>query len=107
MDIEKIRRIVDGYIEELKAEFARYAQNMVESAEGAEEEIEDMGLPREMFFFLWDPQDIFYVSKAACTLHTDRIFQLLEGMDPEDEKTARGMIAGRLRVLVNEFIIIL
>ena len=107
MEIEKIREIVDGYIEELKAEFARYARDMVKSAEDVEEEIEDIGLPQDMFISLWDPQAIFYVSRQACTLHTERIFQLLEGMDPEDEQIAREMIARRLRVLVSEFMIII
>ena len=102
MDIEKIKRIVDGYIQELAFEFSRYAKEMVASAEGVEEEIDDMGLPKEMFAALWDPQTIFYVSKAACTLHTERIFQLLEGMDPEEEMTARKMITQRLHGIVDD-----
>ncbi|GEM_PF-2629384 len=102
MDIEKIKQIVDGYIQELALEFGRYAKEMVSSAEGVEEEISGMGLPEDMFVTLWDPQAIFYVSKAACTLHTERIFQLLEGMDPEEEQAARKMIARRLHGIVDD-----
>ncbi|MDP3778729.1 MAG: hypothetical protein Q8R30_01605 [bacterium] len=102
MDTEKIKRIVDGYIAELAAEFGRYAKEMVSSAEGVEKEIDDMCLPKDMFAILWDPQAILYVSKAACTLHTERIFQLLEGMDPEEEQAARRMIAQKLHGIVDE-----
>ncbi len=102
MDTKKIERIVDGYIKDLAIEFGRYAKEMVSSAEGVEEEIDDMGLPKDMFAILWDPQEIFCVSKAACTLHTDRIFQLLEGMDPEEEMAARRMISERLHRIVDE-----
>jgi len=102
MNIDKIKRIVDGYIQELAAEFGRYAKEMVSSAEGVEEEISDMGLPEDMFVMLWDPQSVLYASKAACTLHTDRIFKLLEGMDPEEEQAARKMIARRLHGIVDD-----
>ena len=102
MDTEKIKQLVDGYIEELKSEFARYAQEMVASGEGAQEEIDDIGLPEDLFIDLWDPQAILDVSKTACSLYTERIFQILDGMDPEEELEARKMIHQKLRDLHDE-----
>ena len=102
MDIEKIQRLVDGYIGELAAEFGRYSQEMVASAEGAQEEMELMRLPKELFMDLWDPQAIFQTSKTLCTLHTDHIFLILQGLDDEEELAARHMIAARLRRIVDD-----
>ena len=102
MDIEKIQRLVDGYIGELAAEFGRYSQEMVASAEGIKKEIDEMQLPKELFFNLWDPQVIFQTSKTLCTLHTDHIFLILQGLDDEEELVARHMIAARLRGIVDD-----
>lgn len=102
MDTGKIKQLVDGYIEELRSEFARYAQEMVTSGEGAQEEIDDIGLLEDLFMDLWDPQEILRVSKTACSLYTEHIFQILDGMDPEEELEARKMIHQKLRDLHDE-----
>ena len=103
MDREKIERMVNEYIEELIAEFGRFAQEMTASGKGAQEEIDAMGLPEELFMDLWDPQSILSASKAACSVHTDQIFLILDGMDLEEEQEARNMIGQRLREIVDDF----
>ena len=44
MDIENIKKLVDGYMQELMAEFVRYAQNMASAAEGL---VDDMSMSRD------------------------------------------------------------
>ena len=102
MDEEKIKRVVDGYIGELMAELARYVQNTVSAGKGAQEEIKDIGLPEDLLMDLWDPQELFQESREVCLLHTKRMFQFLEGLDPEDEEAARRLIRKSLRHIVDE-----
>ena len=102
MDAKAIQQIVDQYIEELKFEFVRFSEELMARAEGAEEEIEAMGLPKELFLELVNPQELFRTGKMICSLNTERMLTLLQGLDPAEEKQARNMIVQELRSIHDE-----
>ena len=104
MDIEKIRRIADEYIEELGSEFGEFSREMVARAEEAQEEIEDMDLPEDLFINLLDPQKIFRASKTVCSALTEHMSILLQGLDPDEEREARRMVKERLRGIVDSLL---
>ena len=104
MDIEKIRQIVDKYIEELGSELEKFSRQMVESGEGVEEEIRSMNLPKELFMDLLDPQEIFRASKTVCSALTDQMLALLQALDPDEEQEMRRVIKERLRGIMDSLL---
>lgn len=103
MDIEDITELVDEFIDQLKQEFAELSRQLTVNAEGAAEEVEILGLSQEeapyLVFNLADPMETIKISQERCRVHTRYIFDMCEGMDPEEETLARAMIAERLREL--------
>ena len=104
VDHEKIKQIVDGYIEELGSEFGKFSREMVESAEGVQEEIENIDLPKELFMDLLDPQEIFRASKTVCSALTDQMLALLQALDTDEEQEMRRVIKERLRGIVDSLL---
>ena len=104
MDHEQIRQIVNEYIEELGSEFGNFSRQMVESAEGVQEEIRSMNLPKELFMDLLDPQEIFGASKTVCSALTDRMLALLQALDPDEEQEMRRVIKERLRGIMDSLL---
>ena len=104
MDHEKIRQIVDEYIEELGSELGKFSRQMVESAEGVQEEIRSMNLPEELFMNLLDPQEIFRASKTVCSALTDQMLALLQVLDADEEQEMRRVIKERLHGIVDSLL---
>ena len=96
MDAEDIEELVDGFIDQLVSEFNQLGKEIAESAKHAGEEIEAMGLSQEdmprLVFDLADSMGRIAASQDRCRMHVGNIFDILDGLDPEEEKLARAMI---------------
>ena len=106
MDAEKIIELVDGFVDQLKCELVQLSKNFALNAEGAVEEAKMLGLSQEeapyLIFNLADPMGAIESSQKQCLAHTNHMFDICQGMDPEEETFARTMIVQRLRELHEE-----
>ena len=97
MDIEEL---VDGFMDQLVSEFNQLGKEITASAKHAGEEIEAMGLSQEdmphLVFDLADPMGRIAASQERCRMHMGNIFDILDSLDPEEEKLARTMIREKL-----------
>ncbi len=103
MDIEEL---VDGFMDQLVSEFNQLGKEITVSAKHAGEEIEAMGLSQEdlprLIFNLVDPMGRIVASQERCRMHMGNIFDILDSLDPEEEKLARTMIREKLHEFHSE-----
>jgi len=103
MDAEEIEELVDGFMDQLAWEFNQLGKEITENAEDAGKEVEAFGLSQEemprLVFDIADPMGSIEISQGRCRAHVNNIFNILDGLDPEEEKLARMMIHKGLREL--------
>lgn len=106
MDSEEIAELVDGFMDKLVWEFGQLSKELVVNAEGAAEEVKILGLSQEeapyLIFNLADPMGTIGISQERCRTHVKDVFDILNGLDLEEEKLARIMIHKGLRELHSE-----
>lgn len=106
MDAEEIAELVNGFMDQLASEFGKLGKEITENAEDAGREVEAMGLSQEdvprLVFDIADPMGSIETSQKRCGIHVNDIFDILNRLDPEEEKLARIMIHQGLRQLHSE-----
>ena len=106
MDAEEIAELVDEFMDKLVSELNQLHKEIAANAEGAEREVKDLGLSQEdaphLIFDLADPMGSIEASQGRCRMHVSDVFDILEGLDPDEEQLARTMIREELRELHSE-----
>lgn len=103
MDAEEIAELVDGFMDQLAQEFNQLGKEITANAEDAGREVQALGLSQEeaprLVFDLANPIGSIETSQERCRMHVSTIFDILDGLDPEEEKLARILIHKGLREL--------
>lgn len=106
MDAEEIVELVDGFIDQLALEFSKLGKEIIENAKNARKEVQTLGLSQEdaprLVFDLANPIGSIETSQEQCRMQVGNIFDILDGLDPEEEKLARMLIHKGLRELHSE-----
>lgn len=106
MDREDIEEMVDDFIEKIKAELVGFSQEMDASVKGATEEMQTIGLSVEEDAFLMmnmvDPGAILQEGQNRCKAHVEHIYEVIDQLDPQDERHAREMIIKALHEFHDE-----
>lgn len=106
MDAEEIAELVDGFMDQLVSEFNQLGKEITANAEDAGREVQALGLSQEdvprLIFDLADPIRSIETSQERCRMHVGNIFDILDGLDPEEEELARILIHKGLRELHSE-----
>lgn len=100
MDRENIQRIADQFIRKIIAEMVNMREGMIESVEGAVEEVEALGLSQnEASFLIWqvaDVESMMHDTKRRFEQQTNRMVEALSTLEPDEEQEARRIIREQL-----------
>lgn len=106
MNTEEIAELVDGFIDQLAWEFNQLGKEITAHVEDAGREVQALGLSQEeaprLVFDLANPMGSIQTSQERCRRHMSNISNILDGLDPEEEKLARILIHKGLRELHSE-----
>lgn len=111
MDREDMQEMVDDFIEQIKAEFVSFSQEMDANIEGVTKEMRAIGLSIEEDAFLMmnmvDPRAMIQKGQERCKAHLAHIYEVMSEFDAQDKQRARKMIIEALHEFhdeLNEFL---